>query len=97
MAFMLKEPDGKLALFSVDEIMQIIEEWNTNKGNTMTTEAMAMKVDEKFPEHRDRAELAAMILNSIDPTQDNLEKFFATLDDTLHGEVVNRAADEEDR
>lgn len=63
----------------------------------MTVEAMAMKIDEKFEEDIDKAELAAMILNSIDPTADNLEKFFETLDDMCHSEVVSRAADEEDR
>lgn len=63
----------------------------------MTVEAMAIKIDEKFEEDGDKAELAAMILNSIDPKEENLIKFFATLDDALHGEVVSRAADEEDR
>ena len=96
--FVLTEPDGKLALFSVDEIMQIIQDWNTpKKGNTMTVEQMAMKVDDKFPEDIDKAELAAMILNSIDPKKENLEKFFNTLDYMCHAEIVSRAADEEDR
>lgn len=63
----------------------------------MTVEAMAMKVDEKFEEDIDKAELAAMILNSIDPKEENLIKFFETLDDMCHGELVCRAADEEDR
>lgn len=99
-ATVLLEPNGELALFSVAEIMQIIEEWNKptpKKGNEMTTEAMAMKIDEKFPEDIDRAELAGLILNSIDPKEENLIKFFETLDDMCHAEVVSRAADEDDR
>jgi predicted metal-binding transcription factor (methanogenesis marker protein 9) len=42
----------------------------------------------------DRAKLAAFILNETNPTKDCMKVFF---DDLVHGELVSRAADEEER
>lgn len=66
-------------------------------GNQMTTDAMASLVDDKFDNDSDKAELTALILNSINPTETNLVTFFDQLDDSIHDELISRAAAEEDR
>lgn len=43
------------------------------------------------------AQLAAQILNEIDPSQEHLEAFFGELDDNHHTELINRACDEDER
>ncbi len=48
-------------------------------------------------EEEEKAKLAAFILNETNPTKDCMKAFFDTLDDTVHGELVNRAAEQEGR
>jgi hypothetical protein len=45
----------------------------------------------------EKSELAAMILSEINPTRDNLVKFFDTLEASVHNELVNRASDREEK
>lgn len=45
----------------------------------------------------EQATLAAEILNEIDPTLENMEAFFNKLNDTVHGELISRAEDQENR
>lgn len=45
----------------------------------------------------EKAGLAAAILSDTDPSLPVLEAFFDGLDDTTHGELISRAADQEER
>lgn len=44
-----------------------------------------------------KADLAARILNRIDPNGRNLLTFFDALDDDIHAELISRAIEQEDR
>jgi hypothetical protein len=45
----------------------------------------------------DKAQLAAEILNEVDPRIEHIELFFRTLTDSVHDELLMRAEEEEQR
>lgn len=63
----------------------------------MTVEEISIKIDEYELDNEEKAKLAAMILNEMDLTGDNLKEFLDTLDDVQHDELINRCADQESR
>lgn len=63
----------------------------------MTVDAALDKVDNFKLSESEQLELAAQILNQIDPSDANLTKFMDELDDNVHDELINRAGDRENR
>lgn len=54
-------------------------------------------IDQRNPTDEERAELAAVLLSDTNCTAEAFRVFFAKLSDIAHGELINRAQDEEER
>jgi hypothetical protein len=61
-----------------------------------TVELMVNKLTKNMMDI-ERVQLAAQILNDVDPEHEVMKEFFAKLNDTMHEYVCGFAADEEDR
>lgn len=60
-------------------------------------EERVMELVDRAECDEDKAKIAAAILNETNPNKDTLAAFFTALSDSTHGELINRAMDQEER